>query len=84
MQVIALFETLARAVEGNFGLALAGSAAWGVASVLLSPCHEDDSFPVISCLGFDDDVMGREDAPPPKVGGWLARERPSPSPLQLR
>jgi cytochrome c-type biogenesis protein len=39
MQAANLFETLTRAVEGSPGLALAGSAAWGVASVLLSPCH---------------------------------------------
>ncbi len=32
-------EALTRAVEGSFGLALAASFLWGVASIVLSPCH---------------------------------------------
>ncbi len=32
-------EALTRAVEGGFGLALAASFLWGVASIVLSPCH---------------------------------------------
>jgi cytochrome c-type biogenesis protein len=34
-----LFLTLTRAVEGSLPVALAGALAWGVISVLLSPCH---------------------------------------------
>ncbi|MEJ5171858.1 MAG: cytochrome c biogenesis protein CcdA, partial [Fimbriimonadales bacterium] len=34
-----LMEALTRAVEGGFGLALAASFLWGVASIVLSPCH---------------------------------------------
>lgn len=35
----ALFTTLSRAVEGQPALALAAAFAWGLASLLLSPCH---------------------------------------------
>ncbi len=34
-----LFTQLTRAIEGSPGLALGASAAWGVLSILLSPCH---------------------------------------------
>jgi cytochrome c-type biogenesis protein len=34
-----LFTTLSRAVEGQPAVALAAAFAWGVASLLLSPCH---------------------------------------------
>jgi cytochrome c-type biogenesis protein len=34
-----LFTTLSRAVEGQPALALAAAFAWGLASLLLSPCH---------------------------------------------
>ena len=34
-----LFTTLARAVEGAPAIALGASLAWGVLSVILSPCH---------------------------------------------
>ena len=34
-----LFTTLSRAVEGQPAAALAAAFAWGVASLLLSPCH---------------------------------------------
>jgi len=37
--VTGLMEALTRAVEGGFGLALAASFLWGVASIVLSPCH---------------------------------------------
>lgn len=35
----ALLTTLTRAVEGQPAIALAGAFAWGLASLLLSPCH---------------------------------------------
>lgn len=34
-----LFTALTMAMSGRFGIALAASFGWGVASVLLSPCH---------------------------------------------
>ncbi len=34
-----LFTTLSRAVEGQPAVAIAGALAWGLASLLLSPCH---------------------------------------------
>ncbi len=34
-----LFTTLSRAIEGSFGLASSAAFAWGVLSILLSPCH---------------------------------------------
>lgn len=46
-----LFTTLSRAVEGSAGLALGAAFAWGVLSILLSPCHLA-SLPLI--VGFID------------------------------
>ncbi len=46
-----LFTTLSRAVEGSAGLALCAAFAWGVLSILLSPCHLA-SIPLI--VGFID------------------------------
>lgn len=46
-----LFTTLSRAVEGSAGLALSAAFAWGVLSILLSPCHLA-SIPLI--VGFID------------------------------
>jgi cytochrome c-type biogenesis protein len=34
-----LFTTLTLAMSDSFGIALAASFAWGIASILLSPCH---------------------------------------------
>ena len=34
-----LFNNLTMAMSASFGLALAASLAWGVLSILLSPCH---------------------------------------------
>lgn len=34
-----LFTALTTALTGSFGVALAASFAWGIASILLSPCH---------------------------------------------
>jgi len=44
-----LFAGLTRAVEGTPGVALAAALAWGVLSILLSPCHLS-SIPLI--VGF--------------------------------
>jgi len=46
-----LFGTLSRAVEGSVPLAVSASFAWGVLSVILSPCHLA-SIPLI--VGFID------------------------------
>ena len=46
-----LFGTLSRAVEGSVPLAVGASLAWGVLSVILSPCHLA-SIPLI--VGFID------------------------------
>ena len=44
-----LFTTLTEALYGNYSLALLASFAWGVLSILLSPCHLS-SIPLI--IGF--------------------------------
>ena len=44
-----LFTTLTEALYGSLGVALVASFAWGVASILLSPCHLS-SIPLI--IGF--------------------------------
>lgn len=46
-----VFTVLTRAVEGSAGLALTAAFAWGVLSILLSPCHLA-SIPLI--VGFVD------------------------------
>jgi len=46
-----MFGTLARAVEGSAVVAVAASFAWGILSILLSPCHLT-SIPLI--VGFID------------------------------
>lgn len=46
-----LFTTLSHAVEGSAGIALIAALAWGVLSILLSPCHLA-SIPLI--VGFID------------------------------
>lgn len=46
-----LFTALSRAIEGAPGIALAAAFAWGVLSILLSPCHLA-SIPLI--VGFID------------------------------
>jgi len=47
-----IFTTLIRAVEGGPAVALAAALAWGILSILLSPCHLA-SIPLI--VGFIDD-----------------------------
>jgi cytochrome c-type biogenesis protein len=44
-----LFTTLTEALYGSLGVALVASFAWGIASILLSPCHLS-SIPLI--IGF--------------------------------
>ncbi len=47
-----IFITLTRAVEGTPAIALGASFAWGVLSLILSPCHLS-SIPLI--VGFIDE-----------------------------
>ncbi|HXK49435.1 MAG TPA: cytochrome c biogenesis protein CcdA [Clostridiales bacterium] len=51
----ALFIYMYELMQGSFGLALAGSFLWGLASILLSPCHLS-SIPLI--IGY---INGRKD-----------------------
>lgn len=48
----ALFATLSQAIEGNALVAIAASFAWGILSIVLSPCHLA-SIPLI--VGFIDE-----------------------------
>lgn len=52
-----LFDSLSRAIAGAPVIALAAAAAWGVLSILLSPCHLA-SIPLV--VGFIDDQGARE------------------------
>ena len=60
-----IFETLTRAVSGTPLIAVLASAAWGVLSVVLSPCHLA-SIPLI--VGF----IGEQDTVSPKRAFLLA------------
>lgn len=60
-----IFESLTRAVEGTPALALLAAFAWGVLSVVLSPCHLA-SIPLI--VGF---ISGHTD-PSPRTGFRIA------------
>jgi cytochrome c-type biogenesis protein len=51
-----LFSSLGRAVEGSPGVAVAAAFAWGVLSIVLSPCHLA-SIPLI--VGFVSGQAGR-------------------------
>lgn len=58
-----IFETLTAAVEGAPFVALTAAFAWGVLSILLSPCHLA-SLPLI--VGF---IQGRDEASPRRAAG---------------
>jgi len=60
-----LFESLSGAVEGSPPLALSAAAAWGVLSILLSPCHLA-SIPLI--VGF----VGEQGQIGARRAFWLA------------
>ena len=53
-----IFETLTSAVEGAPHIALAAALAWGILSIVLSPCHLA-SIPLI--VGF---IQGRDESSP--------------------
>ena len=52
-----LFEALTLAMGRNFQIALAASFAWGVLSILLSPCHLS-SVPLIIGYSFVNRMCG--------------------------
>lgn len=60
-----IFTSLTRAVEGRTELAIAGALAWGILSILLSPCHLA-SIPLI--VGF----IGGQGAITTRRAFWLS------------
>ncbi|MBI3947726.1 MAG: cytochrome C biogenesis protein [Armatimonadetes bacterium] len=54
-----LFVCLARAVEGAPALALGSAAAWGVLSILLSPCHLSSIPLIVGFIGSQDSLTAR-------------------------
>lgn len=50
-----LFTSLSLALDGNAGLALPAAFAWGVASILLSPCHLSSIPLVIGYISTEED-----------------------------
>lgn len=55
----ALFTALTRAVEGTPALALAASLAWGILSILLSPCHLSSIPLIVGFIGEQGDLTRR-------------------------
>jgi len=54
-----LFTTLTSAVQGSIPLAVAAAFAWGVLSILLSPCHLSSIPLVVAFMGAQGTVSGR-------------------------
>ncbi len=57
--MITLFDTLTQAVSGQFALAVAASFAWGVLSILLSPCHLTSVPLVVGYISRQNEATGR-------------------------
>jgi cytochrome c-type biogenesis protein len=57
-----LFDTLTQAVSGQFGLAITASFAWGVLSILLSPCHLTSVPLVIGYISRQNEATGKRSA----------------------
>lgn len=57
-----LFTALTRAVEGSAATALAAAAAWGVLSILLSPCHLAGIPLIVGFIGSGGPTNGRRAA----------------------
>ncbi len=55
----ALFESLNHALSGSVGVALIASFAWGIASILLSPCHLSSVPLVVAFVNGQGQVSGR-------------------------
>ncbi len=58
-KMINLFDTLTQAIEGQFELAMAASFAWGVLSILLSPCHLTSVPLVIGYISRQNESTGK-------------------------
>jgi cytochrome c-type biogenesis protein len=54
-----LFTALTRALESSAALALAGAFAWGILSILLSPCHLTSIPLIVGFLGGQGILTGR-------------------------
>ena len=57
--MINLFDTLTNAVAGQFELAVAAAFAWGVLSILLSPCHLTSVPLVIGYISRQNEASGK-------------------------
>jgi cytochrome c-type biogenesis protein len=42
-----LFTWLTMAMSGTFGIALVAALGWGIISIILSPCHLSEPYPVL-------------------------------------
>ena len=60
--MIDVFDTLTRAVSGQFYLALAASFSWGVLSIILSPCHLTSVPLVIGYISKQNEASGKRSA----------------------
>jgi cytochrome c-type biogenesis protein len=56
--MIDVFETLTSAVSGQFSLAVAASFAWGILSIVLSPCHLTSVPLVMGYISKQNDASG--------------------------
>lgn len=54
-----LFAQLSRAVEGSWWIALSASLAWGILSILLSPCHLASIPLIVGFIGEQGQVAAR-------------------------
>lgn len=57
--MINLFETLTTAISGQLGWALAASFAWGILSIVLSPCHLTSVPLVMGYISKQNHVTGK-------------------------
>jgi len=57
-----LLESLSQWLAGAPGLALAGAAGWGIASILLSPCHLASIPLIVGYMGGEERVRARRAA----------------------
>lgn len=57
--MIELFNTLTRAMSGNFEIALLAAFAWGILSILLSPCHLSSIPLVVGYISSQEKVTTR-------------------------
>ncbi|MCE5187269.1 MAG: hypothetical protein LLF76_14205 [Planctomycetaceae bacterium] len=54
-----LFSSLNKAIEGAWPIALAGSFAWGILSVVLSPCHLASIPLIVGYVGEQGQISGK-------------------------